>query len=222
MIPGSITALLLFVAGLGPGYVFLRTAETRRPHPDRSDLLETIEILGIGLLVTAFGALVALLAGAVFPHVLVEGNDWLSGGNDYLRSEVLRPIRSAALTLAIAVVLAWGFPRLLYRKAGKRLAVGISAWQRYLDGEEEVAKWAQALMRDGRIVEGVVDSFTFDVSTPTDDRELALVPPFFVTAPGSERTPYSAGRVLIIPGREIVQLAVSDVRARHADSQRRQ
>lgn len=53
--------LILLLAGIGPGYVFVRVAERREPRIERSQLLEAAELLVVGAVLSTAAALVVLI-----------------------------------------------------------------------------------------------------------------------------------------------------------------
>lgn len=64
MIPSNLVGLVLFVASLGPGYVYVRLAEVDSPRPARSTFFEAVEMAIVGALATTAAVAVVLLIGS--------------------------------------------------------------------------------------------------------------------------------------------------------------
>lgn len=68
--PDNLVGLVLFVAFITPGYLWVRLEERARPRPDRSGLLEVAELLTIGVLASLFAAAFVGWLGARVPGLL--------------------------------------------------------------------------------------------------------------------------------------------------------
>lgn len=113
MIPSTALELVVFLAALGPGYLYIRVAEQRANRPERSGLVEAVELVVIG----AFASTVALLgvlalAGwANVLHVHALGRD----PSAYLKLHPLRLFWVVAIALLFAYGLAYAAARLVHR-----------------------------------------------------------------------------------------------------------
>lgn len=76
MIPSTLSGLLVFLASVGPGYLYVQVAERYRPPRDRSTIREIAEIVVTGSLATLVGVITALivtrLRNAVDTQALVQ------------------------------------------------------------------------------------------------------------------------------------------------------
>jgi hypothetical protein len=66
VIPETLVGIIVFTAGVGPGYLFVQLAERYGPRRDRSQLEEAAELLVVGSAATAGSLLfVSMKAGGV-------------------------------------------------------------------------------------------------------------------------------------------------------------
>jgi hypothetical protein len=65
MAPKNLLGLLLLVAAFSPGYVYLRFAERWHTRPTRSALLEGVELVSIGALISSLVALAITAIGDI-------------------------------------------------------------------------------------------------------------------------------------------------------------
>jgi hypothetical protein len=63
VIPSSIAGVLVFLASVGPGYVYVRIRENWRPYVERTPLREAAQIVVAGSLATVAGVVVTLNVG---------------------------------------------------------------------------------------------------------------------------------------------------------------
>ncbi len=63
MVATTLVGVLVFVASVGPGYVYVKVAERWRPYVERTALREAAEITVTGSIATSVGTLVALIVG---------------------------------------------------------------------------------------------------------------------------------------------------------------
>jgi len=193
VIPDSLAGLLLFAASIGPGYVYIRVAERRRPRAERSQLLEAAELLVLGALITT---VVAMLVVSVAQQVgLVDVATVHREGLDYL---LLHPVRGFA-TLGAIFGLSYlggglvGWVAHLGEQASQQPG---TVWRDVFGQKKETNDaWATVELRDGRFLQGQVVSYTLDVSS--EPRELALAAPLISGASGAPtssrfRTPTSS------------------------------
>ena len=192
MIPSSVTGLVVFLASVGPGYVYVRVAERWRPYRERTGLREAAEIVVSGSLATLVGVVVALLVARV-TDLLPDREALIDGAGRYL---VFHPGRMG-LTLLIVLTVSYGLAWLVARLAPGRGAevFADSGWYGALERKLPKAHGVVATveLQDGRTIAGVVRAFTAE-PTPVDDRELMLASSG--TSPMLVRTP--DGRVTSI------------------------
>jgi hypothetical protein len=204
VIPGTALGLVLTVAALGPGYIYLRVVERRNARPERSGLLETVELAVVG----ALASIVALLVvGALADWTHVANAHWLAAHPaSYASHHPLRLLWLLALTLGLAYLIAFVVAHLTHRAPDAIRPAG-SAWtEAFID---ERPKGSAAVLtvelRDGRKVEG-----TLRAHTPSVDynRELYLTAPLRVQA-GPASAPARLDSTSFMVLRETDILAVS-------------
>jgi hypothetical protein len=174
--PKDLLGLLLLVAAFSPGYVFLRVAEKRHTRPPRSALLEGVELVSIGALVSTVVALAVIALGERFDALDVPRLVRDPAG--YVAAE---PVRCLVALLA-AVVAAYVVAGLAARVTNARydyassdrdqVIPGRTLWQHLMrTGDTRDAVVLNVELRDGRILTGVAYGWT---AQDADNRELAL------------------------------------------------
>jgi hypothetical protein len=176
VIPGTLLGLVLFLAAVGPGYVYIRVAELRVPRADRSALLETVELLVIGSVCTSTATATVLVVGKAARLLNVETLRNERGA--YLLLHPARGLGSLVVIFLISYLVAYLAARRIYRDAPKAQKPG-SAWRHVLaadDGQQRL--WATVELKDRRVVQGQVHIFSTDSSR--GDRDLVLAAPMRV------------------------------------------
>lgn len=173
MIPDGLFALVLFAASLGPGYVYIRVAERRRPRAERSQLLELAELLVIGALTTT---LVATLVVFVAREVgLIDAHGVRRDRLDYLLLHPLRGFVTLGAIFALSYAAAGLAALVLHRKEQPSQQPG-TVWREVLGQDKETHDAITTIeLRDGRAVQGQLATYTLD--SPAESRELALRAP---------------------------------------------
>lgn len=69
MVPTSVVGVLVFVASVGPGYVYVKILERWRPYTQRTALRESAQIVVAGSLATLVAVVVALIVGKTFNFI---------------------------------------------------------------------------------------------------------------------------------------------------------
>jgi hypothetical protein len=178
VIPGTALGLVLAVAALGPGYVYLRVAERRSARPERSSLLEAVELAVVGALASTAALLVV---GALADWTHVANAHWLAADPaSYTGHHPLRLLWLVALTLGLAYLIAFAAAKVIHRTPDVIRPAG-SAWTEAFINKcpKGCATVLTVELRDGRKVEG-----THGAHTPSVDynRELYLRAPLRVQA----------------------------------------
>jgi len=174
VIPATVTGLVVFLASVGPGYLYVRLVERWRPYRERTALREAAEIVVSGSLATLLGVVVAsLVADAIS---LLDREDVLA---DPARHLLFEPAR-VALFVTVVLVVSYGLAFVMGRYSPGRGAEVFpdsgwySAFERGLPQRHGIV--ATVELDNGRAVAGVVRAFTAE-PTPVDDRELILAAP---------------------------------------------
>jgi hypothetical protein len=206
VIPTTALGLVVFLAALGPGYVYLRVAERRGVRPERSGLLEAVELAVVG----AFASTVATLAVFALADAANVVNIHTLGSDPqhYAEDHPLRLLWLVAVTLLTGYALAWTGARLVHLRNEPNIVPGGTAWGNAFRAElphpYDVVRVTVEL-RDGRKLTGPLGGFTTDADA---DRELCLAAPIFVQLPepGAQQIPLEED---FIVAREADILAIS-------------
>jgi hypothetical protein len=176
--PKNLLGLLLLVAAFSPGYVYLRFAERWHTRPARSTLLEGVELVSIGALLSTVVALAVTALGDV--------TGWLDTGRlfgdpaGYVADQPTRCLVAllvaASAAYALAALAAIAVNALKNRQSAEREQVlpGVTVWQQVLRTgrpEERNSVVLNVELRDGRVLTGLAYSWT---ANDAENRELAL------------------------------------------------
>ena len=171
MVPTTFVGVLVFVASVGPGYVYVKVAERWRPYVERTPLREAAEIIVTGSIATSVGTLIALIIGKSthFLNVVALSN--------HPGRYVVRHPGDASLGALVLLTVSYGLAWLVAANMpgrGPRVYPD-SAWYAMLERRlpPDHAIVATVELRDGRRITGLVRSFTAE-QTSVDDRELTL------------------------------------------------
>jgi hypothetical protein len=202
-VPGSVVGLLLLFAALGPGFVWVLVAERRTPQAERTPLLETAQLVAVGGLCSLIGAALVLFLGREFDVI-----DLAALQRDPSRYLLLHPLRAFAVlagAAAVALTIAWLAARFVHRGVHPTQYAG-TTWRQVLGAHKEQAAVATVGLSSGRIIQGVV--LAYEISPPTEPRDIALGQPLIDVNPPSGATSPLAGDAFIISERDIAWLSV--------------
>lgn len=214
MIPATLLGLVLFAASIGPGFIYYRVSEGRKPRHERTPLLEAAELVLVGAVSSTIALLIVLSLGERL--YLLDSDALAQQGSDYVLAEPRRTLVSALAVLAfgsiMAAAIAW-----IANPAARTIEPG-SVWYRVLNAQRgleprtvDTKAFVTAELRDRRIVSRWVYAFTTEEGPP-ETTALALHAPLFgrSTAAQTDRKEIEAD-VLVLRGDEIVSLAVEYV-----------
>jgi len=205
VIPNTVLGLVVLAAALGPGYVFVRVEERRRPRPTRSALLETAELVVIGgfasTLAFGFVAAVAAHSGWLDEKALAKNS------TQYLLAHASRVTALVVVGLAMSYVATWLFARAFFRHRPANIEA-ISAWDRLLRARTGVMPYVTASLDDGLAIAGDVEAYTVG-ERPADERELIIANPE-LRAVGESTFRKARDHYVILRGDRIQTLAVID------------
>jgi hypothetical protein len=155
--------------------------------------------------------LVVVLLPNGWPRWVADRNALLKDGSAYARSHIEHVVVSMALIMAIACVLAFALYWVRSIRSPKEFRPSGNVWVHALGARSKnVVPWVGVELTDGRLVEGVLHSYTL-TKDDAENRDIALKAPIRVTLKNEQAspTPTSATRV-IIPGTQIVAITVVD------------
>ncbi len=179
MIPDTVLGLVVVAAALGPGYVFVRIEERRRPRPNRSNLLETAELVVIGGIAstTAFTIVASVAARCRW----LDETQLALNRTAYLLSHISRFALLLLLTLALSYSMTWVAAVLVFLRRPANIAL-YSGWDEVFKQRTGVINYAIAGLDDGMAIAGDVVGHSVG-DRPSDERELILANPE-LRAPG--------------------------------------
>jgi hypothetical protein len=211
VIPSSLLGLVVLAASIGPGYVWVRVAETRVPRGPRTQLLEIAELIVIGGLASTLSFLFVLsLASAIS---FIDADALAADGTTYVLKNPARGFGVIFAGLALAYGLAYGAAWFVYRKRPARIQHGFSAWYSLLSPEEhDEVVYATVDLRDGTTIAGWVFLCTVD-EVPPGERDLVLVATLgkrLKVRPANSETFYdSPNRAVIVNGADVLAVSSS-------------
>lgn len=174
MLPDTLLGLVVFAAGAGPGYLYVRLSQARHPRYERSTLEEAAEFVVFGALSSGIAVLLALTIGEATN--LLDTNELADDPTRYVATEPFRSLISLALVIAISYGGVWLVTTQLLHRGEATISPGETAWygvfRRMLPPDHGV--YATAELRDGRAVAGLVIAYTPE---PDEPRELVLSRP---------------------------------------------
>lgn len=214
--PTTLFGILLFLAGIGPGYVYVRIAERREPQVQRSALLEAAGLLVIGGLTTGVAALIVLVVADKTDQVDLEA--LVRRGTNYVATDPIPVLVAALVTLLLSYGAAVSLALIVYRGKKASIYPNRSVWWQTIgeakdtggakDTREAKATrpvFATLELKDGRVVDGYVHAYTIDMDS--DRRDISLQRPIFVRAPWQIKRTALGVDYLVVPDSEIVYLS---------------
>lgn len=203
MIPSTVLGLVVFAAALGPGYIFVRIEERRRPRPARSALLETAELIVIGGFVSTMA--VAAVAAVATRSGWLDEEKLANDGTTYLLSHTSRFALLLLATLALAYALTWLAASVIFFRRPASIELH-SAWDEVFKAKEGVIHYATAGLDDGLAIAGDVVAHSVG-DRPSDERELILANPE-LRAPGERSFSPAKEQFAVLRGDRIRTLSV--------------
>ncbi len=174
MLPDTLLGLVVFAAGAGPGYLYVRLSQARQPRYERSTLEEAAEFVVFGALSSGLAVLLALTIGEATN--LLNTKELAAEPARYAATEPLRSLVSLALVVAASHGGVWLLTTKVLHPGGPTINPGETAWygvfHRMLPDAHGV--YATVELRDGRAVAGLVIAYTPEPEAP---RELVLSKP---------------------------------------------
>ena len=204
MIPSSIAGLLLAVAALSPGYVYIRFASSRRPRAERSALMETGEFLLWGTATSGAALLLVFVGAHLGVPFLIDLREWSSGGSNYLAEDPWRAVWSGATAFAIASLLALTAAYLVYRKTKTRVVEEPVWWSVFGGRPPKSEVFCSVQTTAGPVLEGFLYAYTTHSEEP---RDIALKPPLWLWQDGLRHSVAGIDRV-VIAGHQVREIDV--------------
>jgi hypothetical protein len=209
LIPSTLLGLILLLAGIGPGYVFVREAERREPRIERSQLLEAAELLVVGAVLSTAAALVVLIITQATGALDLEA--LANNGVKYILREPIPNLTALLATLLLSYGAAYVLARAVHRGRQPTLYPNRAVWwQEIADLKTSGPVFTTVELRDGRVIDGYVSAYTIDADA--DRRDMALQRPIFVRARRQPNRALLDVDRLILSDREIVYVTLQQHR----------
>lgn len=221
MLPYTTLGLLIFVAVLVPGLVWLRISEARIFRPQRSPVLEVAELAILGCCFTAGAALLVATLSLVWSPPLLDILVWTTASNmsDYLLGNLPQFVLSGFLTVALSIIFAAGSARVVYRGRTANLRSWYTVWQELHEIAKADANPFLGLdLTDGQVIEGVLHR----CPTHGDDKQVSLRAPIYYQDEETKERVLSDLDVAIISESKIVKAGVIFLDPLHAEGQSEQ
>lgn len=207
MIPDTLLGLLLFAGSIGPGYVWVRVAEQRRPREQRSAILEAGELAFVGILTTSISALLVFALADAWTAPGVDTAVLINSGTSYIAEEPTRGIGTLITILVLSYGLAYIAARIRHKGAAS-IRPGLRTWDALFNIEDpETTVHATAELRDGRRFSGWI--FAWDVGGAEDAKSLALHAPIRVREPGGQPQTLDGADFLTLSQADIVWMSAN-------------
>ena len=204
MIPTAPIALYVLLA-LMPGWIYFRLAERRGPRPERSQLVEFLELAAVGFTAITI-AFLAVIALSFHFHWLFNLEAWARERHRYLGTHFAAALTSVALGIGLSFVIVLGMFLIFYGRKAASFLPGANVWDKALAPAPNGMHNMLAIHRsDGSIIEGLLLSFPSGAGESA--REVALTRPIRITLPSGGQFSPEIDRV-VIPGEYIVAISV--------------
>lgn len=226
MVPGSLVGVLLFVALLAPGFVYLECRERRHPGVRYSTLRETslvvvASLASVGTAMILFGIL-RIFAPTHSPDI----GAFIRGGSEYTKSHYLEAALWSVGVLVVACLLAAMAavpPKFLesccpkkfgkwitYRRGTGGSIMQQSGWGVAFIKHPKTRKYLEVVLTDGTCINGLLGSSQTQVRE-SDHRDLVIAHPISVREIGGDYVCLSNTGVIVVSATRIKYLAVQYV-----------
>lgn len=187
--PGTFVGLFVFVAALGPGYLFVRLLESLDPRRSHSALTEAVEMAVIGSAATSVSLIAVVGVGDLIGQLRTE--DLVDHGLGVLSGDTWRWLAAFVSILVVSYGLAVAAAYVVKRKfpSDVKHDPGGTAWNQAFEKlvpSRDHVTIGTVYLRDGRAFTGQIKVWTAHLD---GSRELLLTGrPLVSTADGSVRT----------------------------------
>jgi len=207
MIPTAPFALYVLLA-LMPGWIYFRLTERRGPKPERSQLIEFLELAAVGFTAITIAA-IAVIALSLRFHWLFDLAAWARERHNYLGAHFEAALASMGLGIALSFLVVFVMFLAFYGRKPASFLPGANVWDKSLAPSPKGQQNMLAVHRsDGSIVEGLL--LSFPSGTGESVREIALTKPIRVTSADGDEFYPEVDRV-VIPGEQIIAISVKHV-----------
>ena len=210
MVPTDFVSLILSVAVLAPGMVWLVVSERRAPRAQRSGVLEVSGLVIVGAVASAAAIGLTSLIGEIAGRWYLDVGAWIEAerSQDFLRVNLEKGIVSGFTVVGLGLLLAWAAARLAYWGKSADISPHTTVWFEVL-GKARVRRQAflGVHLDDGSVLEGYLHAYPTDTTEGTSD--LSLKRPIFLRSdPTQERLPMPNLDHIIVQGDSISHIGV--------------
>jgi hypothetical protein len=181
VIPSTLLGVAVLVAGVTPGYIYLRLAEERVQRRERSALGETAELVFVGVITTSVS--VALAVAVAKQLKVVTSVDLRSGLGLYLADHTSK----AFLLIVGMLLLSYAFAALaaliILRGRPRSIAAG-DVTRQVLGRDPGKTAFATIELDTGWAFSGPVLAYSLESEAP--NREIVLYEPIHARRPGGK------------------------------------
>ena len=205
--PTSLTALVLLLVLLGPGFCFVAARERKYPARRQSSFRESVDIAAASIVLNVAVIGCFSIVRVLFPNVTPNVGALLSEPHKYFLANY-RPCAAWAFAVFLSAC-GIGFGGGSWIKPSGGL-LDTSAWWEMFEVDSRKKKFVSCQLMDGSFISGELYSFSTDCDE-TEDRELVLLDPLFLAA-GAEGDPESMHSDLTsISARRILYMSNKDL-----------
>lgn len=188
-------------AALGPGYVYVRVARSKRPRGNQSQVAELVEMLVIGALASVASAGAVLVVGKLTK--LLNTGQLAEDFNSYLLTEPGRSFGSLIVFYGLAYFGAWAAATIRHRGDSDFRPDGSAWYQAFAQScPADAVPFLTVELKDGRWIAGAYKDATVERD---DNRELCLQQPLGAA-------PRAGAQMRPEPNDEFVLLREEDIR----------
>ena len=197
--PTTVTGLLMTVATLLPGLVYVTVRERHSPSSDRSAFRETAAVVAVSTVAIAATLILFAAIRGAWPSGTPDIGELVADADAYFAAHYVSVIWWSLIILVVAASGAGGAAWLLREKLHPST---MSAWWYVFNHVKKGGPTHVGLfLDDGSWVEGTLGSFS-TTAADTSDRELVLYEPLkFANTKKEDAEPYPAGFAIISAGR---------------------
>jgi len=239
MIPNTVIGVLITVALLTPGFVYLETRERRHPGVKYSALRESSHVIVMSLVsLVASGVFFAMIRAAAPAHTPDIGS-YVRQGNVYAEQHYLQTalwfigtlVVACAFAAVVAVPPSWvgrlvgrlpndlgeTFATWVERRRGNGTIRQHSGWHTAFNLHPTSERWLDVVLIDGTSFHGRLGSASTQIEE-SPDRDLVLAAPIQVRSIGTEEWTSLQAGTLVISAARISYMTVQYVSPPEKDS----
>lgn len=211
--PTTVTGLLLFVALLLPGLLYVTIRERNLPSPQRSVFRETATVAAVSAVAWLGGLAILAVARTVIPALTPDVGWLFRDATAYLGEEKGYRLLTAWLLGLLALALLGAGIAARVMNGRRPHSSRISSWwilfERWNPKKE---KHVGCLLADGSYIAGLHSSHNVSAEE-TPDRDIVLYEPLQYRAPGDDETVDYPASYVCLSARQIVAMFVTDLDA---------